>query len=285
VILAIHQIQSIVRPGSIEEAWRRRLAEAANSRFLAGGIELVLYAPPTVTTLIDLSGLGMGGVRRDGDDLVIGAMATLTEVLESPLAGSVAHGFLGVVLRQVASPLQRNVATIGGAAVRAHPWSDIATALVVLGARLDVFDGGRRSLDLGERRDERNEPFPLVLAVRLPRAFGPVEAAFQKFARTSFDVALLNCACSLLRERGTCHDVRVVVGGTPAVAQRLSRAEGALSGQRLTAGTMAAAAREAAGEVDARDDRRATGEYRRRLTEIGMRRCLAGLNDRTGRAS
>ncbi len=139
--MAVHQVESIVRSTSIEEAWEQRRREPHASRFLAGGVDLVLYAPPGVTTLIDLSGLGIDGVRRDGDDLVIGAMATLTDVLESSLVGKVADGFLPRVLQRVASPLQRNVATIGGAVVRAHPWSDVVPALLVLDARLDVFDG------------------------------------------------------------------------------------------------------------------------------------------------
>jgi putative selenate reductase FAD-binding subunit len=152
VILAVHQVESIVRPTSIEEAWEQRRREPHASRFLAGGVDLVLYAPLGVSTLIDLSGLGIDGVRREGDDIVIGAMATLTEVLESSVVGEAADGFLPRVLRQVASPLQRNVATIGGAVVRAHPWSDVVPALLALDAQLDVFDGEERTVDLADAR-------------------------------------------------------------------------------------------------------------------------------------
>ncbi len=283
--MAVHQIEKVLRPRSVEEAWRSRLEDPGSSRFLAGGVDLVLYAPPSVTTLIDLAGLGVGGVRREGDDLVIGAMTTLTEVLEAPESAAAARGFLPGVFRQVASPLQRNVATIGGAVVRAHPWSDVVTALIALDARLEVFDGRTRSLSLELAREERGEPFPLVLAVRLPGAFGNAEAAFEKFSRTAFDVAVLNCACSLRRESGICRDVRVVVGGTPAVARRLPRAEAALAAGRVTSADIEAAARAAAEDVDARDDRRATGEYRRTLTAVGVRRCLEAIGGGRGESA
>lgn len=283
--MAVHQIERVLRPQSIEEAWHSRLEDSGSSRFLAGGVDLVLYAPPSVTTLIDLSGLGLGGVRREGDDLVIGAMATITEVLEAPESAAAARGFLSDVLRKVASPLQRNVATIGGAVVRAHPWSDVVTGLLALDARLDVFDGQMRSFHLELAREERGEPFPLVLSVRLPGAFGKVEAAFEKFSRVAFDVAILNCACSLRCESGICHDVRVVVGGTPAVARRLSSAEAVLAAGRMTSATIDATAQAAAEEVDARDDRRATSTYRRTLTAVGVRRCLEAIARRGGGVS
>ncbi len=278
--MGVHQVERVIRPTSVEEAWEARRREPHASRFLAGGVDLVLYAPPGVTTLLDLSGLGIDGVDRDGDDLVVGAMATLTNVLESSLVGKVINGFLPSVLWQVASPLQRNVATIGGAVVRAHPWSDVVPALLVLDARLDVFDGERRTVDLADARGRTEEPFPLVLAVRIPAAQRGIRAAFEKFSRTAFDVAMLNCACSARMDRGVCRDARIAIGGTPSVARRLPRAEEALVGKPLTTSAMEAVAQAAADEIDARDDRRATAAYRRRLADVGVRRCLAALAEK-----
>ena len=275
--MAVHQIRSIVRPATLEEAWERRCSEPGASRFLAGGIDLVLYVPPTVSTLIDLSRLGIDAVRQEGSDVVMGAMATLTDVLEAPLVRGFAGGLLCDVLRRVASPLQRNVATLGGAAVRAHPWSDVIPALLVLGARLDVFDGKRSTVELSDARAQSEGPSPLVLAVRLPGASRDGRGAFEKFARTGFDVGVLNCACFAVIERGVCRTPRVAVGGTPSVARRLPRVEEMLAGKPLSASQIALAAQAAADVVDARGDRRATAEYRRVLTAVGVRRCLENL--------
>ena len=275
--MAVHKIHSVVRPATLEEAWECRRSEPGASRFLAGGIDLVLYVPPTVSTLIDLSRLGIDAVRREGSDVVMGAMATLTEVLESPLVGEFAGAFLRDVLRRVASPLQRNVATLGGAVVRAHPWSDVIPALLVLDAQLDVFDGRRSTVELSEVRARSESPSPLVLAVRLPGASRDGRGAFEKFARTGFDVGVLNCACFAIIERGLCRTARVAVGGTPSVAQRLPRVEETLVGKPLSASQIALAAQTAAGVVDVRGDRRATARYRRVLTAVGVRRCLENL--------
>ena len=164
--------------------------------------------------------------------------------------------------------------------MRAHPWSDVVPALLVLDARLDVFDGEPRTVDLADARGRNEEPFPLVLAVRIPAAQRGMRAVFEKFSRTAFDVAMLNCACSARMERGVCRDARVAIGGTPSVARRLPRAEEALTGKALTAAVMAAVAHTAAEEIDARDDRRATAAYRRRLADVGVRRCLASLAEK-----
>jgi CO/xanthine dehydrogenase FAD-binding subunit len=119
-----------------------------------------------------------------------------------------------------------------------------------------------------------------VLAVRISTAQRGVRAAFEKFSRTGFDVAMLNCACSARIDRGVCRDARIAIGSTPSVARRLPRAEEALVGKSLTASVMAAVAQVGALEIDARDDRRATAAYRRRLADVGVRRCLAALAEK-----
>jgi CO/xanthine dehydrogenase FAD-binding subunit len=161
--------------------------------------------------------------------------------------------------------------------VRAHPWSDVIPALLVLGARLDVFDGELSTVELSEVRARSESPSPLVLAVRLPGASRDGRGAFEKFARTGFDVGVLNCACFAIIERGLCRTARVAVGGTPSVAQRLPRVEEMLAGKPLSASQIALAAQTAADVVDVRDDRRATAGYRRVLTAVGVRRCLEDL--------
>ncbi len=275
--MSLTHVERIVRPASVREAWEARMRAPEATRFLAGGVDLVLYAPPSVTTLVDLAGLGLGAIRPDGQDLVIGATATLSEALASDLVRAAAGGFLGDVLRRVASPLQRNVATVGGAAVRAHPWSDVVPALLVLDAELEAFDGNEVRVPLAGAGALGRDVFPLVTAIRIPAAWLGARAAFEKFARSGFDVATLNCACAVRLEKGICREARVAVGGTPGLARRLPDAEAALCGGKLTADRIAAAADAAARTIDARDDRRASAAYRRRLAAVGVRRCLTAL--------
>lgn len=276
--VGLHRIQSIARPTTADEAWRLRTADPETTRFLGGGIDLILYTPETVTTLIDVSRLGRAGVSAGRAGLAISAGTTLSRILEAPEIAAYAGGFLRDVLRQVASPLQRNVATIGGAVARAHPWSDVVLALLVLDADVEVFDGAARSVPAADFYASRSQNVaPLVTGIRLPKRTPSTRGAFEKFARTGFDVGLLNCACVVEVAKGTCSRVRVAVGGTPALARRLPDVEAALEGKRPSSATIGDAASLAARGVAARDDRRASELYRRTLTEVGVRRCFERL--------
>ncbi|MGD9675594.1 MAG: xanthine dehydrogenase family protein subunit M [Candidatus Bipolaricaulia bacterium] len=277
-VVELRQIQSIVRPTTPSEAWSLRTAQPEATRFLGGGVDLVLYTPETVTTLIDLSGLGQRGVRAGRGGVTIGAATTLSELLEAPPIASYAGGVVVDVLRHVGSPLQRNLATVGGAAARAHPWSDVVLALLVLDAEIEVFNGTPRSVPVAEFYAARpRDVAPLITGIRLPQRSTTVRGAYEKFGRTGFDVALLNCACVADAVRGTASDVRIAVGGTPSLARRLPEAEAALEGKPWSSARIAEAASVAARVVQARDDRRASESYRRTLTEVGVRRCLARL--------
>lgn len=102
-------------PTSIEDAVAALGQE--NSRLVAGGSDILpnlkhrLDDPPLLVSLSRVD--GMRSIGREGDTLVIGAGMTLTEVCEHPL---VTEHFPSLVeaAGQVASPLIRNMGTIGG---------------------------------------------------------------------------------------------------------------------------------------------------------------------------
>jgi CO/xanthine dehydrogenase FAD-binding subunit len=284
--VGLHQITAVVRPNSVEQAWSEKRDRGNRACFLGGGIDLVNFASPSVTTLIDLRGLRLSFVHREEDDVVVGATATMTEITESDEIKRYADGFLVGVLRQVASPLQRNAATLGGTIASAHPWSDVIPALLVLDARVSIFDGEERIVLLEQyfRRRTKSDR-PLITAIRLPRLGEETSATFEKFSRTRFDVGMLNCACLVQTNEGRCENVRVAIGGTPSLATRLSRVEETLLENTLDETAIETAAEAAAGAVDARDDRRASSDYRRLLARIGVKRCLARIaNGREGDA-
>jgi CO/xanthine dehydrogenase FAD-binding subunit len=285
VILRLRQARTVVRPATLAEAWRARDELGSAARFLGGGVDLALLAPSGVTTLIDLSRLDLSYIRTAGEWLRIGATTTMTAAIESPQVGAHAQGFLRDVLRQVASPLQRNSATLGGTLARAHPWSDVIPALLVLDAELLLYDGAESTLSLERFLEERGKSgAPLIAEIRLPTAPEGSRGAFVKFARTAFDVGMLNVACLGAIEQQNWTGVRIAIGGTPARATRLRAVEQMLEGQPVGADQIARAASAASGAIDARDDRRASAGYRRTLARELTARCLleiAELSERT----
>jgi xanthine dehydrogenase YagS FAD-binding subunit len=76
---------------------------------LAGQIDRGLRAP---RLLVDLREAGLGEILADGDGVVVGATVTLADLAMSPLVDP--YPAVSAAASQAASPLLRNVGTVGG---------------------------------------------------------------------------------------------------------------------------------------------------------------------------
>ena len=268
-------VQTYQRPTSVEEAWSLLKEGGKSAKLVGGGVDVGLFAPPRISTLIDLALISNRTVQLRNDGLVIGAGVTLTELLESPFTREYLGGIVIDMLRQVASPLLRNAATVGGALAGTHPWSDVITLFLSLGACVTQYEGELRSVSLEELLGQRGIiDRSIITEVVLPIPAERTFVSFEKFVRTGFDVGMLNCACRLTISDNGCEDVRIVFGGTPDIGHRLEVVEKALSGMRLDRAAIESAAELAAEAIPARDDVRASAGYRRTLAAAGVRRCL-----------
>ncbi len=268
------------RPGSAADAYA--LLAAGGAQLVAGGTDVVRRQDPAAHTLVDLAGAGLDAIIADAAAVRIGATATLTDVLRHPGVRGLLDGEVAAMLAQVGSPLLRNVATIGGHLARGR-LSDVVPMLLVLDARVAYWDGAGRDVDLatyyaGRHHRRTHVLTEVVVPVPPPGAAG----AFLKFARTRFDLALLNCACLAVCEGDDVALARVAVGETPALATRIGEVEGMLVGGPLDDAAIAAAARHAAAVVEVGTDLRAGAPYRRRLVEVAVRRCLTSVAARLG---
>lgn len=123
-------------PGTWTEALRIRQEQQVLP--LAGGTDLMVRHRGWSGTLpvFDRPLLYLGNIAElqrvaaDGDTLVIGAGATLTDLLEHPLVPDI----LKQALRQMASPAIRNRGTLGGNLCNASPAADTAPVLYAAGA-------------------------------------------------------------------------------------------------------------------------------------------------------
>jgi CO/xanthine dehydrogenase FAD-binding subunit len=158
------------------------LAGAPESLVLAGGTDLMVQVnegarrPGSVLSLARVGELRR--LHRDGDDLVVGAGVTYSELTGATVTALVPA--LAQAARTVGSPQIRNAGTIGGNLVTASPAGDTLPVLVALGATVEVeATGGRRSLSVGEfltgPKATALRPGELVTGVRVPVRGGPQE--------------------------------------------------------------------------------------------------------------
>jgi CO/xanthine dehydrogenase FAD-binding subunit len=209
-------------------------------------------------------------------------MATLTAMEHH--VGLAAHlgGVLPEMLVHVGSPLLRNVATIGGHLARGR-LSDVVPALIALDTTINWFDGDHHQAPLPEFYAAGTHTGPiLITGVTVPTAPTGAVAAFVKFSRTFYDLALINSACMLRLDGAVVADARVVVGETPALGGRVPQAEAALVGGSPSTEAFAAAAAIARREVPTRADSRASAEYRTQLVGVAVERCLLVTAERLG---
>ena len=248
--------------------------QGSRAKLVGGGIDVALYGTSGTEVLIDVTGLGLDEIEQSADTLSLGASVTLTELLEHPATADLYGGVLRDVLRDVASPLLRNMATVAGTIASAHPWSDMISLFLAMDARLTCYDaGGEKTIPLESMLSDRASLHTsLIVGVKLP--VSSIAVQFEKFTRTGFDVGVLNCAVGLVPNNQDCTQVRIVLGGTPAIASRVPAGEQLLEGNQLTDAAIEEAATAVAEALEVRDDLRASAAYRRELAAVGVRRCL-----------
>ena len=204
-----------VRPHSVDEAVTALGRAGEDAKVLAGGqslLPLLRLRLAYPTALVDLGGVGeLRGVRRDGDELVIGAMTTHHEVMHDPLVAE--HCPL---LAQATSDGRRP----GGAAPRHLR----RRALARRPGRRPAGGGGRAGRDVRHRGPgrapfgpgrassspttwrRRVQPGEVLVEVRVP-VLGPGwGSAYEKFNRVAQAWAIVGVA-ALVRTRGR-HDRR-----------------------------------------------------------------------------
>jgi aerobic carbon-monoxide dehydrogenase medium subunit len=136
-----------VRPASVEEAVTL-LGSRDGARALAGGQTLVNVMKARVASpdvLVDLNRLPeLREIRVAGDTLVLGAMATYTQLQESSEV-EVSRPILAEVVAKIADVQVRNRGTIGGNACSNDPTNHLPPLLAALGATFTIrgADGER----------------------------------------------------------------------------------------------------------------------------------------------
>jgi xanthine dehydrogenase YagS FAD-binding subunit len=107
----------LLQPNSIQDAQKLLDQHGPEAWVLAGGLDSFDWLKDRIkkpNTVVDLSGVEeLKGIRETGNGLEIGAMTTLTEVVQHPVIKS-KYSLLSQSAELVASPQIRNQGTIGG---------------------------------------------------------------------------------------------------------------------------------------------------------------------------
>jgi len=126
------------RPTTVAAALR--LLALSGSAPIAGGTHLNVHGHEHLRSVVDLQALPLGGVAFDADRAWLGALTTLAEVLAADLPAGLAALTEAVTAEK--NLAVRNRSTLGGRISRNRADARLATALLALGAEVEVFTAG-----------------------------------------------------------------------------------------------------------------------------------------------
>jgi aerobic carbon-monoxide dehydrogenase medium subunit len=257
------------RPATVAEAVSL-LQGASDGKLLAGGHTLIPTLKQRLASPSDIIDLGaiaeLKGIRQEGDRLVIGALTTYSEVVESETARS-AIPALAQLASHIGDSQVRNRGTIGGSIANNDPASDYPAAVVGLNATVrtnrreiagDDFFLGMFETALGD--DE------LITAVSFPK---PAKAGYMKFPNPASRYAIVGV---MVAQTGG--GVRVAVTGAGPCVFRLPEFE-----QALSSNFSPDAIKDLSVSPDGlNSDIHASAEYRAHLVGVMARRAVAAAS-------
>lgn len=186
------------KPTSVAEAVHLLQRDNLRLRPLAGGTSLIGQLETRqlrdVDGVVSLAGLGLTYIEQRSDEIHIGAMTTITHLIQHETAGALADGILRRVARYEGPVNLRNAATVGGIIAAADPDSELYAALLALGASVVTHNGERETITpLASttpplHAGEVGRGFPsvgLITEIRIPLA--DLRSGHARIARTPMD--------------------------------------------------------------------------------------------------
>jgi carbon-monoxide dehydrogenase medium subunit len=268
-------------PKTVDEAVR--LLDTANSKVMAGGVDLVLKIrlrltlPDAVISLQKIPGLDY--IESNPAGLRFGALASIRQIELSPLVQK-NWAVLYEAVHQIASVQTKTMGTAVGNLCVATPASDIAPPLFVLGAKVKIVGLNYEKLvpienffvAVGKTILEPNEIVTEIFVPGMPAGTG---SAFLKAAKTADDIAKVNAAVMVFITDKICKDARIALGSVAPTPIRVTEAEQTLKGQKLDETMFARAAEAAADAVRPISDIRSTAKYRKEMVRVLVKDALA----------
>lgn len=270
------------RPSSVADAIKLLVDLGDDARPLAGGHSLIPMMKLRLATpehLVDLHGIaGLKGISRDGDSIVIGAMATQHELLASEVIAS-SLPILHETALVIADPQVRYRGTVGGNVANGDPGNDMPGLMLTLGAtyRLEGPEGGR---ELPARDFYQGayftaiEPGEILTSVSIPAPPTGHGYAYEKLKRKVGDYATAAAAVVLTMSGGTvatCSIGLTNLSETPLLAED---AAAAVIGTVLDDAALNKAAEAAKAIMSPAADGRGPVEYRKHVGGIMVTRAL-----------
>ncbi len=280
-------------PDSVDEAIALLNQYGDEARLLAGGHSLLpmmklRFAEPE--HLIDINNIdSLQGIREENGEIVIGAMTTETEIVNSELLQEKIP-LLPQAASQIGDPQVRNRGTIGGDIAHGDPGNDHPAIMLALEAIFTILGpNGSRQIAASDfflgtyyTALEADEILSEIRIKPLPAGTG---ASYCKLKRKNGDFATAAAAAVVSMSGNQCRSACISLTNAAPTAVRAEQAEAALGGKPVDDELIEQAVQCARDACDPADDLRGDAEYKRHMAGEMVRRAIRqAIKNAGGRA-
>jgi carbon-monoxide dehydrogenase medium subunit len=252
-----------------------------DSRVIAGGhslLPMMKLRLANPTRLIDINDLtDLSYIRREGDEIRIGALTRHVELLKSELLEEHFPVFKDAEL-VIADPVVRNRGTIGGSLCQADAAEDLSAVCAALKA--DVVIAGSDGTRTVSMADFHVGPWTtavgegeILTEVRLKVRPG-AGSAHEKVERRAGDWAIAAASAAVWLDGNTFSDVGIALSAVGLTTIDLTRAEELLRGQPPSDELIEQAGAIASEDCSPMADGRGPVDYKRHLAGVLTKRAL-----------
>ncbi len=273
------------RATSVDDAVAQLDALGGNARILAGGYSLIPMMKLRLANpghVIDINPLEseLSYIRKEGDEIRIGALTRHAALLSSDLLAQTFPDIFREAEAVLADPVVRNRGTIGGSLCQADPAEDLSGVVTALKGTAVVRGPGG-----AERLIEMDEFHlgPYMTAVGATEMVTEVRfkirpghgSAHEKVERRAGDFAIVAASAALSIEGGKIAHAGVACSAVGPTTMHIERAEQMLVGQAPSEQVFAQAGQMASEDCSPNSDGRGTADYKRHVAGVLSTRALS----------
>lgn len=247
---------------SIEEGYEVLIKNRNN--MILGGTAFLKLGNKNINIGIDLSNLDLDYIKEDENNIEIGPMTTFRNIETNELLKRNFDGIIAKSVEEIVGIQLRSIVTAGATVASKYGFSDFITALLSLDTHIELYKGGMISLE--EYLAEEKVPKDILMRIIIKK--DSKKATFKTMRNSKSDYALLNCGVSRLNG-----EYRVTIGARPGRAVvKIIKEEELIENNKMNKKID-----EVVNEMKFGTNMRASGEYRKMIAKVLIRRSIEEL--------
>jgi len=264
------------------------LLQKSNSVPMAGGTDLLVEMKKGIRSHEEIISLErireLKLITEDEQNIFIGACATHSEVIASPLVGKILPALVEATSK-IGSDQIRNSGTIGGNICTAASCSDTAPVLLSMGSSVEIADSGNtRTVALRDfftfNKKTILEKGEIVTRIIIPKPGSGTGIWYEKFGlRESGSIAVASVAAMIRMRKNVCAEACIVIGAVAPTPRISEKASELLIGKKVSELVENSPLPDAAGNAAVSDsipidDIRGGAQFRRDILKVLVKRAV-----------